>query len=229
MLNELFPPWPLLMTFMGASLALALTPGPGVIYIVTRTLAQGRRCGLASVAGVACGNVANALLATGGVAALLAVSAWAFELLKWAGAVYLMWLGVQQWRAPTVEPASGSEALINAADPLPTLQRQPDAVLAVWREGVVVALLNPKTTLFFAAFLPQFMTPDSPAAAQSMALGTLFVVIAAITDSAYVLLAGWVAPRLAQAHQAQVWGRRVAGSAFIGLGLLTALSARPGR
>jgi threonine/homoserine/homoserine lactone efflux protein len=98
-----------------------------------------------------------------------------------------------------------------------------------WREGIVVALLNPKTTLFFAAFLPQFMTPGSHAVAQSVLLGGLFVAIAAVTDSAYVLLAALVAPRLTRARRAQVWGRRAAGSAFIGLGLLTAFSARPGR
>jgi threonine/homoserine/homoserine lactone efflux protein len=213
-MDLLLPPWPLLLAFLGASLALALTPGPGVLYIVARTLAQGRASGLASVTGVALGNFGNALLAACGVAALLAVSALAFELLKWAGALYLVGLGVQQWRnpaAPAAPPTANSGA------------RQ------AWREGMVVALLNPKTTLFFAAFLPQFMTAGGHAVAQSITLGALFVAIAAITDSGYVLLAALVAPHLARARHAQVWGRRAAGSAFIGLGLLTALSARPGR
>ncbi|MFM2066395.1 MAG: hypothetical protein RLZZ584_1304 [Pseudomonadota bacterium] len=221
-MDVLLPPWPLLLAFLAASLALALTPGPGVLYIVARTLAEGRASGLASVAGVALGNFANALLAAFGVAALLAVSALAFELLKWAGAAYLVWLGVQQWRNP---PAS-TEAAAQLAAATPHAAA---TARQAWREGVVVALLNPKTTLFFAAFLPQFMTPGGHAVAQSVTLGGLFVAIATVTDSAYVLLAALVAPRLARARRAQVWGRRAAGSAFIGLGLLTALSARPGR
>ncbi|MEY4749044.1 MAG: hypothetical protein RIQ60_1258 [Pseudomonadota bacterium] len=224
MVSTLLPPLPLLLAFLGASLALALTPGPGVLYIVARTLAQGRACGLASVAGVALGNFGNALLAAFGVAALLALSALAFELLKWAGALYLIWLGVQQWRSPA---AATTPPAVEAQD----AQARPaaDSARLAWREGVVVALLNPKTTLFFAAFLPQFMTPGSHAVAQSVTLGALFVAIAAITDSGYVLLAALVAPHLTRARRAQVWGRRAAGSAFIGLGLLTALSARPGR
>ncbi|MEY2690160.1 MAG: hypothetical protein RL375_4360, partial [Pseudomonadota bacterium] len=198
-------------------LALAITPGPGVLYIVARTLAQGRASGLASVAGVGLGNFANALLAAFGVAALLAVSALAFEVLKWAGALYLVWLGVQQWRSAAQPPVL--EAASVTIDPTSTMR--------TLREGIVVSLLNPKTTLFFAAFLPQFIsTSGLGAMAQSVTLSALFVAIAACTDTAYVLLAAWVAPRLTRARGAQRWGKRAAGSAFIGLGLLTALSGR---
>lgn len=216
-MDHLLPPLPLLLAFLGASLALAITPGPGVLYIVARTLAQGRASGLASVAGVGLGNFANALLAAFGVAALLAVSALAFEVLKWAGALYLVWLGVQQWRSAAQPPVL--EAASVTIDPTSTMR--------TLREGIVVSLLNPKTTLFFAAFLPQFIsTSGLGAMAQSVTLSALFVAIAACTDTAYVLLAAWVAPRLTRARGAQRWGKRAAGSAFIGLGLLTALSGR---
>jgi threonine/homoserine/homoserine lactone efflux protein len=184
---------------------------------VARTLAQGRANGLASVAGVGLGNFANALLAAVGVAALLAVSALAFEVLKWAGALYLVWLGVQQWRSAAQPPVL--EAASVTIDPTSTMR--------TLREGIVVSLLNPKTTLFFAAFLPQFISASGLGSmAQSVTLSALFVAIAACTDTAYVLLAAWVAPRLTRARGAQQWGKRAAGSAFIGLGLLTALSGR---
>jgi threonine/homoserine/homoserine lactone efflux protein len=216
-MDHLLPPLPLLLAFLGASLALAITPGPGVLYIVARTLAQGRASGLASVAGVGLGNFANALLAAFGVAALLAVSALAFEILKWAGALYLIWLGVQQWRSASQSP------VLEAA----SVHVEPASTTRTLREGIVVSLLNPKTTLFFAAFLPQFISANGlGAVAQSVSLSAMFVAIAACTDSAYVLLAAWVAPRLTRAHSAQRWGKRAAGSAFIGLGLLTAISGR---
>jgi threonine/homoserine/homoserine lactone efflux protein len=218
-MEQLLPPLPLLLAFLGASLALAITPGPGVLYIVARTLAQGRASGLASVAGVGLGNFANALLAAFGVAALLAVSALAFEVLKWAGALYLIWLGIQQWR-------SASQAQVLEATSVP-VQATRTSTSRTLREGFVVSLLNPKTTLFFAAFLPQFISVNGlGAVAQSVSLSAVFVAIAACTDSAYVLLAAWVAPRLTRARGAQRWGKRAAGSAFIGLGLLTAFSGR---
>ncbi|MFM2120346.1 MAG: hypothetical protein RL722_1814 [Pseudomonadota bacterium] len=217
-MTDLLPPLPLLIAFLGASLLLALTPGPGVLYIVARTLAQGRAGGLASVAGVGLGNFLNALLAAFGVAAILAVSALAFTVLKWAGAAYLIWLGVQQWRSAS----QGSEAL--DARQVQVERASPAAIL---RQGIVVSLLNPKTTLFFAAFLPQFISGHGLAAvSQTVSLGALFVAIAACTDTAYVLLAAWVAPRLSQARSARAWGQRAAGTAFIGLGLLTALGGR---
>jgi threonine/homoserine/homoserine lactone efflux protein len=217
--TALLPPLPLLLAFMGASLVLAITPGPAVVYILARTLSQGRRSGLASVAGVALGNFGNAVGAALGLAAVLAVSSAAFTLIKLAGAAYLIWLGLKMWRAP--------EAAADMAE-LPSVARSP--LRQVFRDGFVVALLNPKTALFFAAFLPQFMTPGLAAPiGQSVMLGAVFVLIATGTDSLYVLLAGLLAPRLQQARGAARWGRRAAGSAFIGLGLLTAFSARPGR
>lgn len=207
-----WPDWSLLAGFVAASLVLAVTPGPGVFYIVARSLAQGRAAGLASVAGVGLGNLANALAAAFGLAALLAVSALAFELLKYAGAAYLVYLGVRMLTAPG--------AAADAPGPAPAGLRR------VFADGLLVALLNPKTTLFFAAFLPQFMNPALPAMGQGVTLGGLFVAIALVTDSLYALAAGMVAPRLGRGRMAA--GRRLLGLMLVGLGALAALTgARP--
>ena len=195
-----------LAAFALASLVLAATPGPGVLYIVARTLAQGRRAGLASVAGVALGNLGNALAASLGLAALLAVSTLAFGVVKFAGAAYLIYLGIKALRAP---PLRAGEVDATA----PRAGR-------ILREGFVVALLNPKTALFFAAFLPQFMAPGHSAALQSALFGAAFVAIAACTDTAYVLAAGAAAPALGRVRG----GRYATAAVYIGLGVFTAAS-----
>jgi threonine/homoserine/homoserine lactone efflux protein len=212
----MLPDTPLLLAFVGASLVLALTPGPAVVYIVARTLAQGRACGLSSVLGVALGNFANAVGAALGLAALFAVSSTAFTVVKWAGAAYLVYLGIRMWlTTPAVQDATPQA-------PLQPLRR-------VFRDGFVVALLNPKTTLFFAAFLPQFMDAHASPLMQTLALGGVFIGIACCTDLIYVLTASLVAPRLGRATRHAVWGNRLAGSSFIGLGVLTAMGTRPTR
>lgn len=212
-MTDLFPPWPLLSAFILASFVLAVTPGPGVLYILTRSLVQGRRCGLVSVAGVALGNLGNALAASVGLAALFAVSSLAFSVVKYAGALYLVYLGVQMLRS---SPGEGPAAVPATA----SLGR-------VFREGFAVALLNPKTTVFFAAFLPQFLTPGASPMPQGMSLGFLFVAIAALTDSAYALAAGAVAPALRGSGVRRI-GRRLGGGVFIGLGVFAALAGSRG-
>jgi threonine/homoserine/homoserine lactone efflux protein len=215
-MTEVLPPWPLLSAFVAASIVLAVTPGPGVLYIVARSVSQGRRQGLASVAGVAFGNFANALGAAVGLAAVFAFSSLAFTIVKYAGALYLIWLGIHALRAPP--PDLDAPAI--AIAPLGR----------IFRDGFVVALLNPKTAIFFAAFLPQFMTPGHGHVAQSVALGALFVAIAAVSDTAYALAAGTVGRALNHAQSLRGVGRWLAGGALIGLGLLTAFSsARPER
>lgn len=215
MLADLLPPLPLLLAFMTASFILAITPGPAVVYILARTLSQGRASGLASVAGVALGNLGNAVGAAVGLAALFAVSSAAFTVVKWAGAAYLVYMGVKMLRSAGTAPGG-------AAPVVQALQHR-----RIFRDGFVVALLNPKTALFFAAFLPQFMTPHAPHFAQSLALGASFVAVAACTDLFYVMAASLVAPRLGQLGAHARWGHRAAGASFIGLGVLTALSSRP--
>jgi len=193
--------------FLIASFILAVTPGPGVLYIVTRSLTQGRRFGLASVAGVALGNLGNAVGASIGLAAVFAVSTLAFTVVKYLGAVYLLYLGVQAIRAPRTGDAAVAPA--------------PASLARIFRDGFVVAVLNPKTAVFFAAFLPQFMNTETPAIVQSVTLGSIFVAIAALTDTAYALAAGALAPVLVRARGVRAAGRYLTGGAFIGLAVYT--------
>ena len=216
-MTELLPPWPLFAAFLVASFVLAITPGPGVFYVVTRSVAQGRRSGLASVAGVALGNLGNAIGASLGLAALFAISSLAFTVVKYAGALYLIWLGVQALRAPKRDTTAADA--IDA--PLPRV-----ALRRIFVDGFVVALLNPKTALFFAAFLPQFIDTAHASMAQTIALGVIFVAMAAVTDSLYALTAGAVRPWLQRTKGIGSVGRYLTGGAFIGLGILTAVSGQ---
>jgi threonine/homoserine/homoserine lactone efflux protein len=216
----------LIAAFLVASLVLAVTPGPGVVYIVARTLAQGRAAGLASVAGVALGNLGNALGASLGLAALFAVSAAAFDVVKWAGAAYLLWLAWQALR----RPAPAGTAMPAGVGAAPALAR-------IFRDGFLVALLNPKTALFFAAFLPQFIADPAGAAgpglAQTALLGLLFVTVAALSDSAYVLLASVLGRAFAGSGaasrsraRAATAGRYASAATFAGLALYTLTASR---
>ena len=195
--------------FALASLILAVTPGPGVLFLITRTLSQGRSAGLASISGLAVGSVGNLLCACLGLAVLFAVSSIAFTVVKLAGAAYLIYLG---FRALT-------QASSPAAAPLP-----PASQGSLFRSAFLVSLLNPKTTLFFAAFLPQFIDPQSAALPQSLLLGCVFIGIAACTDSVYVLTTAAVGPRVLRRLKPGRAGRFVTASTFIGLGLYVALA-----
>jgi threonine/homoserine/homoserine lactone efflux protein len=208
-MQHVLPGWPLLSAFLAASFILAVTPGPGVFYIVTRSVMQGRRHGITSVLGVALGNLGNAVGASIGLAALFAISTVAFTAVKYAGALYLIYLGIQALRAPPAQIAASKPA--------------PAPLSSIFRDGFVVALLNPKTAIFFAAFLPQFMSADASPIVQSIALGALFVAIAAVTDTGYALAAGAVTPLLGRALGIRSLGRYLTGGAFIGLGVFTAL------
>jgi threonine/homoserine/homoserine lactone efflux protein len=193
-----------------------VTPGPGVVYIVSRTLAQGRGAGLASVGGVAAGNLCNAVGAALGLAALFAVSSLAFTVVKFAGAAYLVTLGIKALRRPP-------RGVPGAAFAAPRKGR-------IARDGFLVALLNPKTALFFAAFLPQFMDGASPAALQGALLGVVFVAIAAATDSAWVLAAHVASARLGTTNRFEALGRWAQAATYFGLGLFTAATgSRTGR
>ncbi len=210
-MNDLLPSLHLLATFVVASAILAVTPGPGVLYIVTRSLTQGRTSGYASVAGVALGNLCNAIGASLGLAALFDLSSAAFTMVKFAGALYLIHLGVQSLRA--------------TSDHIESKPPRNARVGRVFRDGFLVALLNPKTALFFAAFLPQFMTPETAGMAQSIVLGALFVAIAAVTDTLYAWSAGCLGSTLGRTRGARRLGRYLSGGTFIGLGTFTALTS----
>jgi threonine/homoserine/homoserine lactone efflux protein len=202
---------PALTVFMLASLVLAVTPGPAVLYLVTRTLRQGRRAGLASIGGVALGNLGNAAMASLGLAAVFAMSAAAFTIVKLTGAGYLLYLGIQELR----RARRGKGALAPSAQPSRS---------RAFRDGFLVALLNPKTALFFAAFLPQFIDPAGSPLRQSLALGAAFVAIAACTDSLYVLAASRLGPRLARLGARRSAGHYLSGVSYIALGVFVACS-----
>lgn len=210
-MTDLLPPWPLFAAFLAASVLLAITPGPAVAYIVTRSLTQGREAGLVSVGAVAVGNLGNALATSVGLAALFAASAMAFTVVKYAGAAYLVYLGVQMFRG-------------NADEEMPAT---PGNILRsrVFRDGLLVALFNPKTTMFYAAFLPQFLGGNVSPLVQSITLSFLFVMIAAITDGAYALAAGAIAPCLRRTGVPRA-GRYLGGGMYVTLGILAAGFAR---
>ncbi|MDQ4049944.1 MAG: LysE family translocator, partial [Actinomycetota bacterium] len=160
-----------LLVFAAASLALIAVPGPSVVYIVTRGIGQGRRAGMVSMLGIEAGALVHVAAAAVGLSAVLASSATAFTIVKYAGVAYLVYLGVRKWREHS------DEAL-----PAP----EPAGSPRLFLEGVLVNVLNPKTALFFLAFLPQFLDPARGAVAlQALVLGGVFVVLAVLTDSVY--------------------------------------------
>ena len=197
--------------FAAAVVVFAVVPGPAVFYIVTRSVSQGRRAGVVSAASIAAGTLVHVAAATLGLSALLASSAAAFSVLKYAGAAYLIYLGVKALRS---RPAAESGP-----------QLAPQSHLRVFREGWIVAVLNPKAALFFLAFLPQFVDPArGPAALQLMMLGLLLVVIAAASDTCYALLTGSASAWLRSRAHVLRRGRLVTGGAYIALGVAAAVS-----
>jgi threonine/homoserine/homoserine lactone efflux protein len=202
-----------LALFVGASLALTLTPGPAVLFIVARSMGLGRRAGFLSVVGVGLGNTVHAAAAALGLAAVLASSPVAFAFVRYLGAGYLVLLGVRRLIDRGVSMA--------AADVVPA----PAAPRDVLRQGFTVAVLNPKTALFFLAFLPQFVNPvGAPVAAQILFLGLVFVALAIVTDSGYVLVAGGLGAWLRRNPAFARGERYVSGAVYMGLGALSALA-----
>jgi threonine/homoserine/homoserine lactone efflux protein len=199
--------------FLGAALALLVVPGPAVLYIVARSVHQGRRAGLASVLGIHVGTLVHVLAATVGLSALLASSATAFTVVKLLGAAYLVYLGIRTL-------AGRGDRGVEASPGGPTRGRRRD-----FAEGIVVNVLNPKTALFFLAFLPQFVDPDAGAATlQILVLGLTFMLLGLVTDSLWALAAGSAGEVLRARRgflRAQRW---VSGSIYLGLGALTALA-----
>ncbi len=196
--------------FAAASAAIIVVPGPSVIYIVTRSVSQGRRAGLVSMLGVQAGALVHVGAAAIGLSALLASSATAFTVVKYAGAAYLVWLGIQRLRG---------------ADEIPWEPATPRRHVRLFAQGVVVNVLNPKTAIFFLAFLPQFVAPNAAAPAlQVLVLGLVFVVVAFVSDGAYALLAGTAAARLRGSDHLRRRLDRLSGVILIGLGAFTALT-----
>ena len=194
-----------------ASLALIVVPGPAVLYIVTRSVDQGRTAGLASAAGIATGGLVHVAAAALGLSALLASSAVAFSALKYLGAAYLIFLGIR--------------TLLTRPDPAREATRSQRTLSNLFSQGVVVQALNPKVALFFLAFLPQFVDPArGDVLAQTLLLGAMFVVLGLCSDSLYAVVAGSAGDWLKRQPAWVSAQRYVAGSVFIGLGVTTAVS-----
>ena len=200
-----------LPAFIFAGLVLLLTPGPAVMYIVARSLDQGRRAGLVSVLSIETGNFVHVLAATLGLSAILLSSAAAFTVVKYLGAAYLIYLGVRRLLAR------------EQAGPAAAVERR--SYRRIFSQGVMVAILNPKTALFFFAFLPQFVDPAGGSVAlQLLILGTILVLMAVVTDSLYALTAGTVGRYLKHAPAFLKAERYVVGTTYIGLGVTAALA-----
>src|SRR6516225_176262 len=199
-----------LILFLLAAGALILMPGPAVLFIVARSAHQGRRAGIASALGVASGGLVHVAGAVLGLSALLAASAVAFSAIRWVGAAYLIWLGIKTWRTRDIAE--------NAAPPPAPLRR-------LFAQGFVVNLLNPKTALFFLAFLPQFVDPaHGHVTLQILQLGMLFALMGWCSDSTYALIAGTVAERIRGSLRLRRIQRQVSGGGLIALGVAAAFS-----
>ena len=202
---------PNLPIFLLAALILLLTPGPAVLYIIARSMDQGRLAGFVSVLSIEVGNSFHVLAATLGLSAILVSSALAFTLVKYLGAAYLIYLGIRR--------------LLTREQTQKVVNFQSQSLRRVFSQGVVVAALNPKTALFFLAFLPQFVDPTSGSVAlQLLTLGGLFVMMAVVTDGCYALLASTAGGWLKKNRSFLRAERYVVGSVYIGLGLTAALA-----
>jgi threonine/homoserine/homoserine lactone efflux protein len=200
-----------LLLFVLAALALLLMPGPAVLYIVTRSVDQGRTAGLVSVVGVGLGSMVHVVAAALGLSALLLQSALAFRTVKYAGAIYLVYLGMRRLLGK-------DGVVIEAAGPKRSLRR-------VFTQGIVVNVLNPKTALFFFAFLPQFVNVDgAPIGLQILLLGTLFISMGIVTDGIYAVAAGTLGDWLKRRPGVLTGQRYLAGGILVSLGVATALA-----
>jgi threonine/homoserine/homoserine lactone efflux protein len=200
-----------LVLFAVATLILTVSPGPGVIYVVSRSLAQGRRGGFASMLGIESGEVVWLLAAATGMAALLAASRDALTFLRFAGAAYLIVLGIQRWRH---------------VGELVVPQRQP--IGRIFAQGLLTQLLNPKVAVFFVAFLPQFLSVSQPIAPQVVALGAVYLAIAVMVDVTYVITAAAVSSHFLQRRALQKRTNQFAAATYIALGVAAgALGEKP--
>jgi threonine/homoserine/homoserine lactone efflux protein len=212
-----------LLLFVLAGLLLNLTPGPDVLYIVRNALRGGPKAGVVAALGINTGCFVHIFAAALGVSALLAASATAFGVLKWAGAVYLVWVGARLLIARAPQGAGFASA------PLPAGGAAPSGLAAVFRGGFLTNVLNPKVAIFFLAFVPQFIPADS--AHQGVAfllLGAVFNIDSVAVNALWALAAAWIAGTGA-VQRSLAWLDRAAGLMFMGFGLRLALSDNPTR
>ena len=202
-----------LIVFSGAALLLLVVPGPAVLYIVTRGATQGRLAGLVSVAGIHVGTLVHVFAAVAGLSAVLAASAGAFTAVKLAGAVYLVFLGIQTLRRRGRDHADST-----APPPDRSLRR-------IFTDGAVLNVLNPKTAVFFLAFVPQFVDVDAgDTTPQLLVLGATFILLGLASDGAYAVAAGWLGGRLRNSPTLERRKDTFAATISVALGLASAVS-----
>jgi threonine/homoserine/homoserine lactone efflux protein len=207
----IIPDASMLGLFVLAAIVLLLTPGPAVLYIVTRSVEQGRLAGLVSALGVHVGTLVHVGAAALGVSALLVSSALAFDVVKYLGALYLVYIGVRTLMGR--DQPSGGRTLA------------PRSLRRLFGQGVVVNVLNPKTALFFLAFLPQFVDVSKGAVGlQILVLGLIFVALGVVSDGLYAVAAGTAGAWLKRGGRLLRAERYVSGSVFVGLGVTAALA-----
>ena len=200
-----------LVFFLGAALALLLVPGPAVLYITARSANQGRLAGLVSVLAIESANFLQAVAATLGLSAILLSSALAFDVVKYLGAAYLIYLGIRKLLTPEEDIEEG------------TIKQE--SLSRIYWQGFAINMLNPKTALFYFAFLPQFVDPaKGNVTGQTLILGAIFVGMAFITDSMYALVTSSLAERLRGNRHFLKGQRYFAGLVYVGLGITTALT-----
>lgn len=203
--------WPTVMAFSLAAYILIVVPGPAVMYVIARSLDQGRLAGLMSVLGVAVGALVHTAAAAFGLSALLSASAVAFNIVKYLGAAYLIYLGVK--------------TLKTKVTPDQPIEVEHWTMWQTFQQGIIVNVLNPKAALFFLAFLPQFADPGrGPVWLQICLLGLIFVLIALLSDGMYAMLAGQLSGFLKRNYTFMRGQRYFAGATYIGLGLLAAVT-----
>jgi RhtB (resistance to homoserine/threonine) family protein len=213
------PDTPQLLMFIAAGWLLNLTPGPDVLYIVSSALKSGVRAGIVAALGIVSGCFVHVFAAAFGVGALLATSAAAFTVLKWAGAAYLVWMGVK------LLLARGGASVVPVAGAAPN---EPADLKRIFRQGFLTNVLNPKVALFFLAFVPQFIAPGSDDKVTAfLLLGLLFNLNSLPINFGYAWLAGWASRRVGAVQRAMHWMDKAAGAMFIGFGLKLALSDNP--
>jgi len=210
------PDTPQLLMFIAAGWLLNLTPGPDVLFIVSSALKSGVRAGLVAALGIVSGCFVHVFAAALGVGALLASSATAFTVLKWAGAAYLVWMGVRLMRSRQV---ASRIAPAQAADHAPAGLRR------IYLRGFLTNVLNPKVAVFFLAFVPQFIAPEATDKVTAfLLLGLLFNINSLPVNFGYAWLAGWAANRVQVVQRTLHWLDRAAGIMFLGFGLKLAMS-----
>lgn len=215
-----------LALFVVAGLVLNLTPGPDVLYIVTNALRSGARAGMVAALGITAGCFVHILAAAMGVSALMAASATAFALLKWAGAAYLVWVGLRMLLARAPAPINQPFAMNSVA--IDADGTSAKALKRIFFQGFWTNALNPKVALFFLAFVPQFIAPGvahKPLA--FLLLGLLFNFNALCVNIGWAAVAAWMARRMASVQRALHGLERAAGLMFIGFGLKLAFSGHP--